>query len=183
MRKRAPYLITQRGKHYVRTSYTDHLGKRRDLISSIREGETFEDAARRLTDNVTHSKQATSGHIYAILEVGPQGFIKLGWSAKPWERVGSLQCGNPRQLVLLCYWPAVGGTKEETRLKCEFAFCATRTPRKRILGEWFYPHPKLIGFLKRRSSRADAENIGMAAISQVGDSIATSEAGLNLQVA
>jgi hypothetical protein len=175
MRPQKPFLVRVRGRSYVRTSYTDHSGKRRDRFTTIREDETFDDAARRLLENMNAEKLDRNGYIYALLEVGRDALIKLGWSKKPWQRFGQIQAGNPRQLILLCYWPAAGGTKEETRLKSEFAFCGTRTPRKRMLGEWFHPHPRLVAFLKRRAAAHDAVDDGISGLVCISRSLTAEE--------
>ena len=68
--------------------------------------------------------------------------IKIGYSGKdePDERIGKLQTGNPRELVLLLTHP--GDRSFERILHKQFAFL-------HVQGEWFKPGPELLSYMLR----------------------------------
>jgi len=74
-----------------------------------------------------------------IYVIGPEGdsIVKIGHTAnKPADRMGNLQTGNPKQLVVL--WSAAGDQALERHLHAVFS-------QHRVRGEWFdlsdFPDP------------------------------------------
>lgn len=70
-------------------------------------------------------------------------FIKIGFSSNDAEeRLEVLQCGNPRQLVLMAVMP--GSPKTETELHDRFSSLHVR-------GEWFKAEAELLQFIAQLS--------------------------------
>jgi hypothetical protein len=74
--------------------------------------------------------------VYFIQCGGPCGPVKIGTAANPYERVVTLQVGNPYEIVLIAR--CNGGPMLEENLHAEFA-------PYRLRGEWFQFWPGLIG--------------------------------------
>lgn len=72
--------------------------------------------------------------IYAIQQ-GDAGPVKIGQTRCPWERLKTLQQGNPIELHGLAAWRTL--PEIEKLLHEEYA-------QYRIRGEWFEPAPELI---------------------------------------
>jgi hypothetical protein len=66
------------------------------------------------------------------------GPIKIGTAANPWQRVATLQTGNPQKLCVVAV--IHGGKPEESNLHSRFAACRTQ-------GEWFNPAPDLCAYI------------------------------------
>lgn len=78
---------------------------------------------------------AKLGYVYCIGEEGSATAVKIGYAGTPTLRIGSLQTGNPRKLVIL---GVLRGTKaDERELHAEYQ-------EHNILGEWFRPTARLL---------------------------------------
>ena len=75
--------------------------------------------------------------LYFIQE-GSDGPIKIGCSYSISRRLSTLQCGNPRPLVLLAFIP--GAQEIETAMHRRFA-------PHRIQNEWYRPHADILAFV------------------------------------
>lgn len=89
-----------------------------------------------------YEAQHPEGYVYLVGESGPfrgQRFaVKIGKSANlPQYRLGGLQTGNPRKLVLLGYIETPDRHKAETELHARYAHL-------NILQEWFRPTAALM---------------------------------------
>lgn len=69
----------------------------------------------------------TGPFVYFIQE-DESDVVKIGWANEPFDRLTTLQTGNPRELVLR--WLIVGDVKVEQRLQAVFSDACIR-------GEWF----------------------------------------------
>lgn len=79
--------------------------------------------------------------VYFIQPVGG-GPVKIGHSASPLERLGSLQAGCPFPLRILAVTD--GGPAKEAALHRRFA-C------HRVNGEWFQPHHQLLSYIEQEA--------------------------------
>lgn len=81
--------------------------------------------------------------VYFVQDGGPEGHIKIGYTgtaAGPFGRIGQLQTGNPRPLMLLVCIP--NGTAADEKALHE------RFKDLRGSGEWFRPDARLLGFVE-----------------------------------
>lgn len=76
--------------------------------------------------------------IYFVMASRPRA-VKIGYSAKPAERIASLQSASAARLKLLGVCP--GTREDESNLHARFADC-------RIRGEWFRASPELLAVVK-----------------------------------
>lgn len=75
------------------------------------------------------------GYVYCIGEENNAAAVKVGYASDATLRIGSLQTGNPRKLVIL---GVLRGTRaDERELHAEYQ-------HDNILGEWFRPTPELL---------------------------------------
>lgn len=82
------------------------------------------------------------------------GPIKIGCAGNPWQRLATLQTGNPTKLAVVAVIP--GDRAEEAALHIRFA-------ASRGQGEWFAPTPDLLGFIDGiRAAQRDAPPKPMA---------------------
>jgi hypothetical protein len=80
-------------------------------------------------------------YLYAIRETGKDGFIKIGISDQPLERLRGVQTGNPRKLELIGVCPVLDAGKVESS--------AHETLQDyRQEGEWFSPAPAVRRFIE-----------------------------------
>lgn len=82
------------------------------------------------------------------------GPIKIGCAGNPWQRLATLQTGNPTKLSVVAVVP--GERAEEAGLHVRFA-------ASRGQGEWFTPTPDLLAFIDGiRAAQRDAPPKPMA---------------------
>lgn len=79
-------------------------------------------------------RKGRQGYVYLIGVQGDRGGVKVGYSVNPEARVGELQTGNFRPLVLLAKFK---GTEADERA------LHTRYLKHNLIGEWFAPSPEL----------------------------------------
>lgn len=84
--------------------------------------------------------------LYVIREF-PTGPVKVGLCSHPRRRLTMLQCGNPRELLLMAVW--VG-----TRAECRAIERATHKEFPRIRGEWLNAVPdEVIAFINSEGAQ------------------------------
>lgn len=91
--------------------------------------------AYRLLREARAEEADENGYVYCVGEVGYRNAVKVGFSTDPFYRLGTLQTGNPRKLVLLGYID--GRRSDESALHAEFI-------KDNILQEWFRPTAELL---------------------------------------
>jgi len=80
------------------------------------------------------------GFVYFIIEEDT-GRVKIGKTTNtPEDRLRSLRTGNSHPLKLICYMETMYPEILERKLHNRFS-------PYRIHGEWFLPHPDLVGFV------------------------------------
>lgn len=84
--------------------------------------------------------------VYFIQEVY-NGFIKVGHSRRPTERLAACQTGNPRELHLIGMMP--GGRGLERTLHQRFR-------EHHMQGEWFAPGDDLVAFIRENAVDPEA---------------------------
>lgn len=77
--------------------------------------------------------------IYFLIEDIENGFVKVGHSENPPERIGQLQQGNPRKLQLIATIDA--SDTLEYQIKAEFR-------KFHIRGEWYRPDPEVFEYIR-----------------------------------
>lgn len=90
--------------------------------------------------------------VYFVCELSSR-LVKIGYARDADERLKSLQCGNPNDLILLGTIP--GGPKKEGELHRRFR-------RLRVRGEWFRPAKELLDFIfenARTPNREGGEDV------------------------
>lgn len=104
--------------------------------SVVNERDPEEEAAWGVIRDRNAQRAGRQGYVYCIGVTSDPYAVKVGYSVNPEARVGELQTGNPRILVLL-------GKKEGT-LEDERALHA-KYIRDNTVGEWFKTSPALLG--------------------------------------
>ena len=88
-------------------------------------------------DVLEECKRTSCGRVYFI-QAGDDGPIKIGWAIDPWDRMATLQTGNPQTLHLRRW---VTGTRSMER------YLHRQFRADRIRGEWFAPSKELVRFI------------------------------------
>lgn len=109
----------------VKLNGAGHTG-RRDPLERDEELE----AAYGVIRDKRAQQEGKQGYVYLIGVEGDWTGVKIGYSVKPEARVGELQTGNPRKLILLASKEAAEA--EEHRIHSRFI-------QNRLVGEWFRP--------------------------------------------
>lgn len=102
----------------------------------------------RVPVDVERSWPMGEERVYFIQTGGPRGPIKIGWSADTKARIETLQVMSPSELRVLT--TIRGGAPEEQTLHRIFAPFGLR-------GEWFRPHPILLGYIIEANRTARGE--------------------------